>query len=201
MIPVKSSDGIQTWVGVMQGARLLTMSCSDKLARWNVLGVQGSLLTHFIEPIYLYSVTLGSLFHAHHMFRAMAGRIQQTVEGLPQPYRLNVPRLNLLSSSEVRQPGKAPNYSVNCTVGCIQPEIIDTTKGKEQETSAASRLAKVSLFRRFLKLVASSKLKPLTSALDLTNVIDAERREDAMAKYRQYCDAKTGAINFQLAKN
>lgn len=54
---------------VMQGQRLLTMSCSDKIARWNVVGVQGALLSSIIQPIYLYSVVLGSLLHPDHMYR------------------------------------------------------------------------------------------------------------------------------------
>merc|ERR1719483_569445 len=91
-IPVKSSDGIQTWDGVLQGSRLLTMSCSDKLSRWNVVGIQGALLTYYLQPIYLHSVVLGSLFHPTHMFRALTGRIQAVLGTLPAMYRLHTPR-------------------------------------------------------------------------------------------------------------
>ncbi len=70
------------------------------------------------------------------MFRAMAGRIQPVLDNLPSNFKLNVPRLNLLSSPEVRQPGKAPNYSVNWARGYDAPEVIDAMKGKEQVMNA-----------------------------------------------------------------
>ena len=48
-----------SWDGILRGQRLLTMSCSDKVCRWNVLGLQGALLSHVVEPIYMQSLTLG----------------------------------------------------------------------------------------------------------------------------------------------
>jgi len=47
-IPVVSNDtSVQTLDGILLGERLLTMSCSDKVARMNVLGIQGQFHLYF----------------------------------------------------------------------------------------------------------------------------------------------------------
>uniref|UniRef100_A0A8C6XB12 Adenosine deaminase RNA specific B1 n=1 Tax=Naja naja TaxID=35670 RepID=A0A8C6XB12_NAJNA len=149
-IPVRSTTTIQTWDGVLQGERLLTMSCSDKIARWNVLGIQGALLSLFVEPIYLSSIILGSLYHGDHLSRAAYQRIAE-IEDLPSLYVLSRPLLSGISNAEARQPGKAPNFSVNWTVGDAGLEVINATTGKD-ELGRASRLCKHALYTRWMRV-------------------------------------------------
>ncbi|XP_039182317.1 double-stranded RNA-specific editase 1 isoform X6 [Crotalus tigris] len=149
-IPVRATTTIQTWDGVLQGERLLTMSCSDKIARWNVLGIQGALLSLFVEPIYLSSIILGSLYHGDHLSRAAYQRIAE-IEDLPPLYILNRPLLSGISNAEARQPGKAPNFSVNWTVGDAGLEVINATTGKD-ELGRASRLCKHALYTRWMRV-------------------------------------------------
>lgn len=76
---------VQTIDGIGRGDRLKTMSCSDKICKWNVLGVQGTLLADLMEPVYIDTLILGECSHAislgtRHYSRAV--HCQYIVQGL-----------------------------------------------------------------------------------------------------------------------
>jgi len=179
-VPINPKILIQTWDGVRAGDRLLTMACSDKILRWNVLGIQGALLTHLIKPIYLKSITVGSKFHPGHMKRAVYERITPFIDSLPPQYRVNTPDLLSTTSPETRQATKAHDYSVNWILDHGQPEIVNGSTGKTIN-DVTSRLSKKCLFTKFLT-ISSSLIKNKFS--------DEER----------YSEVKQMAVDYQTSK-
>ncbi|XP_061242752.1 tRNA-specific adenosine deaminase 1 isoform X2 [Bos javanicus] len=70
-----------------RGDRTRSMSCSDKLARWNILGCQGALLMHFLEePIYLSAVVIGKCPYSQEAMQRALIRRCQNVSALPEGF-------------------------------------------------------------------------------------------------------------------
>lgn len=187
-IPVESSDIVPTWDGIQHGERLRTMSCSDKILRWNVLGLQGALLTHFIHPVYLSSITLGYLYSHGHLTRAVCCRLSrdgnELSSSLPPNFTLNHPEVGRVSVYDsTRHTGKTKESSVNWSLpDQLIVEVLDGTKGKEDGPKPdVSRVSKSSMFRLFRDLCKRAARHDLLS-LD------------------SYSNAKMAAQPFQQAK-
>ena len=188
-IPIDSSDGIQTWDGLLRGKRLRTMSCSDKICRWNVLGLQGALLSHFIEPVYLTSLTLGYLYDHGHLSRAVCCRLQHNSDlnaQLSPPYHVNHPWLGRVTAYDPpRETEKTNNLSVNWSIGDTGAEVTDGRTGacisRTNNSPTPSRVCKAALYTSFKEIGTK------VGREDLVNV-------------ETYSEAKKMATEFQRAK-
>ncbi|KAK7461378.1 hypothetical protein VKT23_008555 [Stygiomarasmius scandens] len=99
---------LRTKPGRADSPPTLCMSCSDKIASWNVLGIQGALLSTFLHPVYLDEVVIGEVpgdmrdVVREDCERALWGRVivgdfVNRVEDLPGNYTLHKPRVTFTS--------------------------------------------------------------------------------------------------------
>lgn len=78
-----------------RGERTASVSCSDKLARWNCVGIQGALLSSLLEPIiYFSSLTFCGTNNVAAIERSIWSRWSNT-ESLPKPFSMQTPTVQL----------------------------------------------------------------------------------------------------------
>ena len=95
--------------------------------------------------------------------------------------------LSGVSNAQSRQPGKAPNFSVNWTVRDAELEVINATTGK-QEVGQPSRVCKAALFEKYKSLYG--KLSMTTQQ----QLISPKTYAEAKALATEYNQAKTAMV-------
>ncbi|CAB1428235.1 unnamed protein product [Pleuronectes platessa] len=190
-----------------RGEPTLSLSCTDKLSRWAVLGFQGALLSHYLqEALYFSTVVVGKCPYSKEvMHRALVTRCSHVTD-LPAGFSVSPPEL-LQSSLEFRFSQAQTELQHQATQGRISPcgaaiswcnvaeQPVDVTANgykhgvtKKVVGTAKSRslLCKLELFHSFLSLVSATEPS-------------ARPRSLRSSELRTYWDYKQASSSYQQA--
>lgn len=191
-----------------RGSATQSMSCSDKICKWCVVGCQGALLSQIIPPIYFNTVVVGELYDLVALRRALSDRLPEDMPSLPPGYRVHRPQIlgtslrfvhgrersDLFVSEDGKKPGPA-GASVGWAVLGSDGALLDVTnRGRKQgvpkkqrdvHIKYLSKLSRVALWMSFdnvCKKLSSFGSVPPSDPVEL------------------YCNAKQRAYSYCAAK-
>lgn len=91
-------------------------SCTDKICRWNIVGIQGGLVINLLtKPIYLESITLAceTSFDRPNVQRSLAERLKEHCRPLPTPYLFNLPDIDCPQIKSFQQERQVAKLQTN----------------------------------------------------------------------------------------
>lgn len=128
-----------------RGNPTLSLSCSDKMAKWNILGLQGSLLSILLPPIKIQSIIVGgnSPFSLQAMERGLFKRFNEI-------HKLSIVRSKLSFKQQKNFDRKhpCPSSIIWCAVRNRDTEI--AVEGRKQGATKKKKASDLLVTRRAL---------------------------------------------------